>query len=324
MRFSPRSVGLLAAFVTVAIWTAFILIARASSQRSLAPLDIAWLRVLGASMVLMPWGWWLVRRRGRNPTLRAAMPSSLLGFSPLPLHLTVQLGMFGGVIYCLLVYSGFFYAPATHASVLLPGSLPLWTTLLAAILLREHITPMRATGLALIVVGDLLVGGSSLLAAFNGGDVWRGDMLFMAASMCWACYSVLARRCGADAVQATIAITAFALITYVPIYALLVGLGLLSSQLVQAPWSEIAFQMLFQGVGSVAISGITFTHMVQHFGPVRSTMITALVPGLSAIGAVLLLEEPLHWNLVAGLLLVTVGIFFGVLGVRAVRNNAAP
>lgn len=45
-------------------------------------------------------------------------------------------------------------------------------------------------------------------------------------------------------------------------------------------------------------------------------MITALVPGLSAMGAVWLLNEPLHWNLVAGLALVTLGIFFGVLGVR--------
>lgn len=52
--------------------------------------------------------------------------------------------------------------------------------------------------------------------------------------------------------------------------------------------------------------------MVQHYGPVRSTMITALVPGLSALAAVLMLGEPLFWNLIAGLLLVTAGILFGV------------
>jgi len=53
--------------------------------------------------------------------------------------------------------------------------------------------------------------------------------------------------------------------------------------------------------------------MIRHFGPVRSTMVTALVPGLSALGAVLLLGEPLRWNLAAGLTLVTSGIVFGVL-----------
>jgi drug/metabolite transporter (DMT)-like permease len=52
--------------------------------------------------------------------------------------------------------------------------------------------------------------------------------------------------------------------------------------------------------------------MVRHYGPVRSTMITALVPGLSALGAVWFLGEPMHWNLLAGLALVTSGILFGV------------
>jgi drug/metabolite transporter (DMT)-like permease len=46
-------------------------------------------------------------------------------------------------------------------------------------------------------------------------------------------------------------------------------------------------------------------------------MITALVPGLSALAAVVFLGEPLHWNLIAGLLLVTAGILFGVQRMRA-------
>jgi len=79
-----------------------------------------------------------------------------------------------------------------------------------------------------------------------------------------------------------------------------------------APLREVLFQTVFQGWGSVVISGITFTKMIQHYGPVRSTMITALVPGLSALGAVLFLGEPLFWNLAAGLALVTMGILFGV------------
>jgi drug/metabolite transporter (DMT)-like permease len=52
--------------------------------------------------------------------------------------------------------------------------------------------------------------------------------------------------------------------------------------------------------------------MIRYYGPVRSTMITALVPGLSALGAVAVLGEPMHLNLLAGLALVTCGILFGV------------
>ena len=306
MRLSPRATGIAAAVITVAIWTGFIVIGRASAGRTLLPFDIGLLRVLGASAVLLPWGWWLTRGR------RDTASSSLLGLSPLPLRQTVLAGFFGGFIYAVLCYAGFFYAPAAHASVLMPGSLPLWTALLAALVLRDPITPARALGLACIVVGDGVVGGASLLQAFNGGSVWKGDVIFMSAAFCWSVYSVLARKFGLEAVRATIAITAFAFFTYVPLFTLLTASGVLPTHLASAPWGEIAFQALFQGVGSVVISGITFVQMVSAFGPVKSTMITALVPGLSALGAVLLLGEPLGWNLLAGLALVTAGILFGV------------
>ncbi|HMT18392.1 MAG TPA: DMT family transporter, partial [Ottowia sp.] len=306
-----RTVGIAAAVVTVAIWTGFIVIGRASAGHTLLPFDIALLRILGAGAVLLPWGWVLARRAGPDGR-------SLAGFSPLPLRPTVLTGLFGGLVYAILCYAGFFYAPAAHAAVLMPGSLPLWTALLAVPLLGERITAARALGLGCIVAGDLVVGGSGLLSAFDGGQVWKGDLIFMSAAFCWSTYSVLARRFGLDPVRATIAITVFAFVIYVPAFALLAGSGLLPTRLAQAPWGEIAFQALFQGVGSVVISGITFVQMVRVFGPVRSTMITALVPGLSALGAVLLLGEPLGLNLLAGLALVTAGILFGV---RAARRN---
>jgi drug/metabolite transporter (DMT)-like permease len=306
---SPRTIGIAAAVITVAIWAAFIVIARASAQGALTPFDIALARVLGASAVLLPLGWWLVRR---DRAQGGAAASSFFGLSPLALRVTAACGVFGGFAYAVLAYAGFFYAPAAHASVLMPGSLPLWTTLLAALVLHTPITPARAIGLACIVGGDLLVGGASLLSAFAGGEVWKGDLLFMSAAFCWSAYSVLARRYGLDAVRATTAVTVFALFTYLPFYLLLQGLGVIQSRLLAAPAGELLFQVLFQGVGSVVISGITFVRMIQYFGPVRSTMITALVPGLSALGAVLFLHEPLHWNLLAGLVLVTVGIVFGV------------
>ena len=308
MRFSSRTVGLASAVITVLIWTGFIVIARASASRGLLPLDIALARILGASAVLLPWAWWLMRPARQ----RGEKAGSLFGLSPLPWGQTVRAGFFGGLLYAVLAYSGFFFAPAAHASVLMPGSLPLWTTLLAWLVLREKVSSARAVGLGFIVLGDVLVGGASLLMAFDGGEVWKGDLLFMAAACCWAGYSVMVRRGGLDAVRATMAITAFAFVGFVPVYLVLIGVGALPTHLLLVPWTEILFQALFQGVGSVVISGITFTQMVRHYGPVRSTMITALVPGLSALGAVWFLGEPMHWNLWAGLALVTSGILFGV------------
>ena len=308
MHFSPRTLGWIAAAVTVLIWTAFIVITRASAAHQLLPMDILLARIVGASCVVLPWAWWLMRPARRS----GASVGSLLGLSPLPLKITVQAGVLGGLMYALFSYNGFFYAPASHASVLMTGSLPLWTTLLAWWVLREQIAATRAVGLLCIVLGDLLVGGASLLKVFDEGEIWKGDLLFIAAALSWSSYIILVRRHGLDAVRATMAITVFACVTYVPVFVLAVLLDGLPTHLMSAPWQEVVFQALFQGVGSVVISGMAFTHMIRYFGPVRSTMITAVVPGLSALGAVVFLQEPMHWNLLLGLTLVTCGIVFGV------------
>ena len=315
---SKRS-GLWAALVTVTIWTAFIIIARASAQHSLLPFDITWARIVGASAILLPWSWWTVRQQRREQP----DAGSFAGFSPLPWRITVVTGFFGGFAYAIFAYSGFFLAPAAHGSVLMPGSLPLWTSVLAVFLLGERLHGYRLLGLAMILSGYLLVGGSSLWQAFDGGSVWIGDLLFMAATACWSTYSVLSRRYQLQPVPATMAITCFAFFSFVPLHALLCSLGLLSTHLWTAPWHEVLWQALFQGGGSVVLSGISFTLMIRAYGPVRSTMLTSLVPGLSALGAVFWLGEPLGWHVLLGLSLVTLGIVFGVQPARTVTWKPA-
>jgi drug/metabolite transporter (DMT)-like permease len=321
MRFSPKTVGIVAAVVTILIWTSFIVVARLMALRGLTPLDIVLCRIIGASIVLLPWGYWMVRK------MRAGGPagSTWLGLSPLPWRITVLIGAVGGVGYAVLAYSAFVYAPAAHGSVLLPGMLPLSTALFSVWLLRERLSHGRITGLAMIFGGALLVGGVSLFKAAlsldgAGSQVWKGDVLFVCASTCWAFYAVTCRKHALGAVPATIAVVVFCVLTYIPLYALLVASGAVTSKLATAPWSEMLFQAVWQGVGSVVVSGIAFTKMIQYFGPIRSTMLTAVVPGLSALGAVIFLGEPLYGNLIAGLALVTLGI---VVGVRA-SSGAGP
>ena len=290
--------------------------------KGLTPLDIVLCRFVGAAAVLLPWGYVIVRKmKATQPAYRPEQ--TWLGLSPLPLRITSLIGTVGGLGYALLAYNAFVYAPAAHGSVLLPGMLPLSTALLSVWLLKERLSTGRITGLAFILGGALLVGGVSIFkAAFSNAEAsqtWIGDVLFVCASSCWAFYAVTCRKNALGAVPATIAVIVFCVVTFIPAYGLLVWTGALQSKLASAPWSEIIFHTLWQGGGSVVISGISFTKMVEYFGPVRSTMLTAVVPGLSALGAVIFLSEPLYWNLMAGLLLVTLGI---VVGVRAGGKSA--
>jgi drug/metabolite transporter (DMT)-like permease len=74
----------------------------------------------------------------------------------------------------------------------------------------------------------------------------------------------------------------------------------------------MGFQAFFQGAISVVVSGISVSQMVRHYGPVRTSMITSVVPSTSAMCAVLFLGEPLNAHLVGGLVCVTLGILAGV------------
>lgn len=295
-----RWIGAACALAVLAIWTSFILVARLSARHTLTAFDIAFLRFAFSGLVVLPialWRWRALREGlgGDRALARGAALAAVAGLG-----------------YCGLAYSGFFFAPAAHAAVLLPGSLPMWTALFALLLLGERLTSWRVLGLALIVGGDLLVGGSSLRSAFEGGQAWKGDVLFLCASMSWALYGVLCRRWRVGAADATIAIALGCLVSAVPLYAAGVMAGLVPSGLAQAPWREIVFQAVYQGGFAMLIAGFAFTQVVTTFGPVRTTMMTALVPSLAALAAVPLLGEPLGAAALGGLVCVTTGLLVGL------------
>lgn len=301
----PRAtwVGWVCAAVVLCIWSSFILVARSSASRTLSPFDIAFLRFAVSGVVLVALGLWMRRREAALlPPLRGGLPAARWA----------GLGLSAGVGYCGFAYSAFFFAPAAHGAVLLPGSLPLWTAVMAWLLLGERSGRQRLAGLALIVVGDLLVGGASLLHAFDGGTVWIGDLLLLCGSMSWGLYTVLCRRWRVTAFDATLAIGSFCLATAVPLYALGVLAGIVPSRLDAAPWGEIAFQGLYQGLFAMVIAGMSYTQVVATFGPVRSTMITALVPPIAALAAVPLLGEELAPTTLLGLACVTGGLLLGL------------
>lgn len=317
-----RTVARLCLLAVLCIWVSFILVARGSTRGSLSPLDIAWLRFAFSGLVVLPLAWWfrteLMARLAAHPGPAAAgaaatAPASITAQKRrhTALRRALLLGLTGGAGYSLLAYSGFFHAPAAHAAVLLPGSLPLWSALAAWWLLGERITPIRLLGLALIVAGGLAVAGASLSEVFAGAGTWRGDALFVSASMTWATYGVLCRRWRVGAVEATAAVAVVSGLLAVPGLAALWSLGVLPTALPSAPWREVAFQAVYQGGLAMLVAGMAFTQVVAHYGPVRTTMFTATVPPLAALAAVPVLGEPLAASAMLGLVCVTAGLLVG-------------
>jgi drug/metabolite transporter (DMT)-like permease len=95
--------GLIAAFFTICIWTGFILVSRYGGKGVLTGWDVTALRFgVGALIALIFLS-------------RVILP---------PYKVILLFSVFGGIGYSVVVYTGFRLAPAAHAAVLLPGTLP--------------------------------------------------------------------------------------------------------------------------------------------------------------------------------------------------------
>ena len=306
------------AIAVLAIWISFILVARGSAKATLTPFDIAWLRFAFSGLIVLPVVW--VYRQALVRGLTAGVDAAAAG--PVALRRALALGLVCGVGYSLFAYSGFFLAPVAHAAVLLPGSLPLWSAIAALVLLGERLTAVRLLGLTLILLGGVAVAGTSLLDAFRGQGTWRGDLCFVAASITWALYGVLCRRWRLGALETTAAMALVSLVLFVPVYLAAVAAGWVPSRLGHAPWGELAFQEVYQGGLAMLVAGYAFTQVVSYYGPVRTTMFTAIVPPLAALAAVPVLDEPLAAAALVGLAFVTLGLLIGTGALALPRRGA--
>lgn len=286
---NERRLGLFCALGVVAAWSGFILMSRSGMRGALTPWDLALLRYAGAAIAILPvlvWRGW-----PRLPPLRAAalIATASLGFP-----------LFG--------YAGFQFAPASHGAVMLPGMLPILTALLAWAWLGEAWTRARMVSLGLIACGVALLGWDTW------GDhpgAWRGDLLLLAGSSCWAVFTLLARHWRVPALDAVMVVAAVTLPLYAPVWFLA-----LPSNLSAAGWQEIAAQMLYQGGIAVVVALFLYTRALDALGAAMLTTITAIVPAVAAVMAWPLLGEPLGVTGFAGVLLVTVAIAWGVIAAR--------
>ena len=161
---------------TLVMWTGFSLFSRYAGKSVLTPYDVFALRLSVAALVLLPFA------------------PRFLGQGAWRDQRLWLLASLGSLLYCLVVYTGFRYAPAAHGAILLSGMQPF---LISAIVLAvDGIRPNRMRSLGLIGIATGIA-----CAAVPYFNVWSpevvfGDLLIFSGSVLWAIYSVLAKRWG--------------------------------------------------------------------------------------------------------------------------------
>ena len=283
-------IGVLCALGVVVLWSGFLILSRHAAARSLTPYDLTALRFGVSGVIMLPY---LIRS----------------GFKGLKAAHAIAITLTAGPGFSLCAYLGFSLAPVSHGAVLIPGVMPLFTAVLAVLIVKEPLGQGRMLSLALILSGIGFMAKDSL-AYDSAGRGW-GDLLFLCGSFSWAVYAVLARLWDIGPLQATASVSVLSMAGYLPIY-----IGFLPSKLAIAPIGEVIVQGIYQGLLSVIVAMLLFTRAVGAVGPSVTTMITAAVPGTAALAAIPVLGEPLNLLTGLGLILVTLGMMGAVFSVH--------
>ncbi len=281
--------------LTVLIWVAFLLSLRAEGSSGLTPSDLALMRFGTPALLLLPL-LWLQRKALAAVRLR---------------HLLMIL--IGGLPFFYLVSLGSQYAPAAHAGALVPGTAPLFVTGMAVLVFGEPLPRYRFWGLLVIVAGVAALLGSGLADLASG--YWRGHLAFLAASLLWAFYTLGLRVAGLPAMTATALLCVGSTLGLL----LLLGGGLVQSQLTAVSGSELWPFFLAQGLGAGVIGGISYGISINRLGAEKTAAIGSFTPALAAMAAIPLLGETLSLASIAGVLLIMAGVFLASGVVRLKR-----
>jgi len=265
----------------------------------IAPATIATARFAAAAVLL-----WIWARMSRRPVRAPELGD---------VGLVAVLGLTVVFAYNLFFLYGLRHAPAADGSVIVPGPIPIVTTLLTWRVFGERPSRLAAIGLAVALVGLVVVANPT-------GDVGSsrllGDGLFVGASCSWAAYTIAGREATArfGSVSANVYATAAGSLMLLPLS--FFGGGW--SGAAHAPasaWGGVAYL----SVGGTVLGFVLFFEGVRLIGAARASAFALLVPIFGVVSSVLVLGEHLGPSLALGGVIVLAGLWIA----ESARSRAA-
>lgn len=204
----------------------------------------------------------------------------------------IGLGMLGHGLYQVLFIEGLTRSRAGTAAIMLAAS-PAFIGILGRALGREHVTRRGWLGIALQIVGIVLV-VSGTHAAASRGDSALGVALLLAGSLCWACFSVLVK---AD----TRGLSSLHLGAWTVLGGALVVAPLGVPAAMRTDWAHIPpivwGALLFSGLGALVLANLFWYRGVRALGPAHVAIFGNLQPLIALLFAWGALGEiPTTWQ----------------------------
>ena len=275
------------------IYATNLVATRYSVLNGLTSLDLAALRYGVAGLVLVPYFCRLgLRDLGGIGWLKGICLSCL-----------------AGAPYMVVFFYGLSFAPASHGAVLNPGIVPSVVFLSLVFLGRQAFSLVKALSLLLIVLGLILVTGSSFSMQ---GTVLFGDILLFTTGISWGLFVLLVKIWELKPMQAAAIVSVISLL-YLPPYLVFSYSGFGSASL-----KHIVSQAVFQGIVNSIATLYLVTYAVQKLGAQLTSLFSPLVPVLTTLLAIPLLGEiptSIQW---IGIIIVVLGMLSAVVADKPV------
>jgi drug/metabolite transporter (DMT)-like permease len=214
-------------------------------------------------------------------------------------------GLSGVFVYFLFENIALTYTQASNVGVIISAA-PFFTAILSRQVLKsdEKLHANFFTGFVIAMTGIFLISFQGKALQLNP----IGDLLSLGAAMVWACYSVLTRKIsgfGYHTIQTTRRIFAYGLAFMAPVLFLF-----------DFNWDLSRFtdpvnglNMVFLGLGASALCFATWSFAVKALGAVKTSIYIYLVPVITIIASILILQEQITGMAAAGVVLTIAGLF---------------
>jgi drug/metabolite transporter (DMT)-like permease len=217
----------------------------------------------------------------------------------------VFMGMTGVFAYNVFFFKGLRIINAGRAALIVANN-PVFIALFSAMLFKERLTAFRVAGIILSVTGAMVViSKGNLIEAFGGG-VGAGELWILGCVASWVSYSLIGKITVAHiSPLVSVCYSSIAGTLMLALPALSEGLPRQIVNFGLSEWGGLVYLSLFGTVLALT----WYIEGIKRIGPTKASIFINFVPVSAVFLSFIILHEPLTYSLVAGLVLVSSGVY---------------
>lgn len=293
-----RALALLAATMASAIYGLNHTIAKGLMPAIISPFGFILLRVIGACIIF--WGisyFYPSEKIDKKDWLRI-----------------IGCAFFGMVLNMLMFFKGLSLSTPINSSVVIT-LVPVLLLILSAVFLKERITWLKSTGIAIGLLGALLLILFGLKTQQNAPNIPLGNLLFIVNAASFSVYLIMVK-------PLVVKYSSITLMKLFFLFAVIMNLPVGLSEFLEVDWLGLSFdsiwKLAFVVIATTVITYLCNIYALKQLSPSTLGAFIYLQPLLAAVFAILAGADRLTPLRVGAALLIFLGVF---LSTRRLRIN---